>query len=72
MTNNCSYCKKVIKDGYNACFLCNRQRKKSRPIIKKCSDCGIEKNSIYKYCKLCFPLHKNDYKITKEPTSNEN
>tara|TARA_R110000824_G_scaffold197098_1_gene380453 strand:+ start:165 stop:422 length:258 start_codon:yes stop_codon:yes gene_type:complete len=58
----CSYCFTPIEKKYTSCFMCNKKRKKDLPIIPNCSDCGITKDSIFKYCIECYEKHKNDYK----------
>ena len=54
----CSYCPAKIKISYNACYICNKNRN-TRPIIKNCFDCNIEKNNIYKYCIICYDKHRH-------------
>ncbi len=58
----CSYCQKKIESKFKSCYMCNKKRLADRPIIKNCTDCGIVKDTIYKYCVKCYPKHANDWK----------
>lgn len=71
LTGKCSYCSKKIDSKYTACFLCNKQKQK-RPIIPNCADCGINKDSVYKYCINCYPKHKDEWKKNKNVDNNNN